>query len=345
MKLSLVATDPLEEAMLAGGKFPVPMMLAWMGAAGSRLLVVGTRLGVFDRLAENPLTTDELAAAAGFDFHGTQVLLEGLAGFGFLTRTAGRFAPTDEVRRWLTAAATMNIAPMIALMEEIQGWLLGLESGVRTGRVANFHFRTGDEGWANYRGLLRVSALFQAPVLLRELAVPPGRCRVLDVGGGPGHYAVSLAKANPESTVAVLDLEQSAGEGRANAEAVGVSDRVRYVVGDVFAADWPDGPYDLVLMSHFLHCLPEARCREAVRRAAAVLAPGGRAAIHDVFIAEPDGELVADDVTYSLVYFTGTGGRSWPVSTCRSWLADAGLIEVAGRRLESGSVLVTGTKG
>lgn len=81
-----------------------------------------------------------------------------------------------------------------------------------------------------------------------------------------------------------------------------------------------------------------------MRRAAAALAPSGRVLVHDVFIAEADGELVADDVTFSLVYFTGTGGRCWPVSAYRGWLADAGLTDVADRRLESGVVLVSGFK-
>jgi SAM-dependent methyltransferase len=344
VKLQLLPTDPAEEARFADGSFPVPMMLAWMGAAGSRALVVGTRLGVFDRLAETPRTADELAAAAGFDPHGTRVLLEALAGFGFLTRSGGRFALTPTVRQWLTAGSPMNIAPMVALMEDIQGWLMRLEEGVRTGEVANFHFRTGDEGWANYRGLLRVSALFQAPVLVQALGLA-GPVRVLDVGGGPGHYAIALARANPELSVEILDLEQSAAEGRANAEAAGVADRVTYRVGDVFAADWPAGPFDLVLLSHFLHCLPERRCAEVVGKAAGLLRAGGRVAVHDVFIAEPDGELVADDVTFSLVYFTGTGGRCWPLSAYRWWLEAAGLTVTASDRLPSGAVFVVGVRG
>lgn len=232
MKLAIVPTDAAEEARFADGTFPLPMMLAWLGAAASRLLVVGVRLGVFDRLAARPQTADELAADCGFDPHGTRVLLEGLTGFELLARADGRFAPTPAVRAWLTAGSPMNVSPMVALMEDIQGWLMGLERGVRTGEVANFHFRTGAEGWANYRGLLRVSAAFQVPPLVGALALPAGPLRVLDVGGGPGHYAVALARANPELTVDVLDLEPSAEEGRANAAAAGVGDRVRYVVGD-----------------------------------------------------------------------------------------------------------------
>lgn len=49
--------------MLVTDRFPAQMMLAWMGAAGRPLLIVGTRLGVTDRLTFILKTANELAAA------------------------------------------------------------------------------------------------------------------------------------------------------------------------------------------------------------------------------------------------------------------------------------------
>lgn len=55
-------------------------MSAWMGAVVSRLVPTGVRLGVFDKLADGPLTADEVADALELNRHGTTVLLEGLTG-------------------------------------------------------------------------------------------------------------------------------------------------------------------------------------------------------------------------------------------------------------------------
>jgi predicted O-methyltransferase YrrM len=325
MFLSLAPDSDAERDRLAAGTLPAPMLLAWMGAVVGRLVPAGVRLGVFDSLAAAPQTADEVADALGLDRHGTAVLLEGLAGFGLLEREAGLFRPTPQAAQWLTTSSPMCVAPMLALMEDIHGWLGGLEAGVRTGRVENFHFRTGDEGWRNYLGLLTVSAKFQAPALAQSLPVGPGPRRLLDLAGGPGLYTIAAAQAHPELTIDVLELEPSAAEGRKNVEAAGLVGRVRYHVGDLFDRPWPGDGYDLILMSHFLHCLPGDRCAGVVRKAAAHLAPGGTAVVHDVEIAGPDGKLTAEQY--------------------ERWLRDAGLTGVTGSRLPTGTVLVTGVRG
>ncbi len=103
MHPTLTADNDAERDRLTSGTYPTPMP-AWMGAVISRFVPTGARPGVFDKLADGPLTTDEVADALELNRHGTTVLLEGLTGFGFLIRQLirqeGRFRLTDNAARW-----------------------------------------------------------------------------------------------------------------------------------------------------------------------------------------------------------------------------------------------------
>ena len=65
----------------------------------------------------------------------------------------------------------------------------------------------------------------------------PQEVRVLDLGTGSGCLAVTLAKRNPGAQVTAVDVSPDAvALAKRNAEAHGVSDRVRVVEGDLFSA-------------------------------------------------------------------------------------------------------------
>jgi SAM-dependent methyltransferase len=99
--------------------------------------------------------------------------------------------------------------------------------------------------------------------------LPPGRA--LDLAAGEGRNAVWLAERGWQVT-AVDFSAVGIDKGRQRAHAAGVGESVTWVVADATTWD-PDGAYDLVLVC-FLH-LPAPRRREAHRRAAAAVAPGG----------------------------------------------------------------------
>ncbi len=87
----------------------------------------------------------------------------------------------------------------------------------------------------------RRRALVEAP-RRRE---PP---RVLDIGTGSGAVALAIAYALPDVQVVGLDVQHQALEqARLNAEQLGLAERCRFLVSDIFAEVPPGSMFDLIV--------------------------------------------------------------------------------------------------
>jgi SAM-dependent methyltransferase len=111
-------------------------------------------------------------------------------------------------------------------------------------------------------------------------AVAPDAAQVLEVGCGPGHLSIRLARHG--FAVTGLDLDPAMiARARANADRPGNSDQRRpsFLVGDVAALAFPDRSFDLVVSTLSMHhwADPTAGLAEIGR----VLRPNARALIWD----------------------------------------------------------------
>jgi len=112
-------------------------------------------------------------------------------------------------------------------------------------------------------------------------ATAPDGARVLEVGCGPGHLSIRLARQHGLDMTG-LDLDPAMIE-RARANAVRAGDgnerRPSFLVGDVASIPFPEGSFDLVVSTLSMHhwANPTAGLTEIDR----VLRPGARALVWD----------------------------------------------------------------
>jgi len=114
-------------------------------------------------------------------------------------------------------------------------------------------------------------------VTMRALAehLPPSPARVLDCGGGPGRYAIELARRGYEVTL--FDLSTGCLRlAREKASEAGVT-LAAYEQGTATdLSRFPDASFDaILLMGPLYHLLDEAERRQAVAEGHRVLKPGG----------------------------------------------------------------------
>ncbi|MBO4209218.1 methyltransferase [Micromonospora echinofusca] len=305
-----------------------------LDAVSFRSAGAALRLGVFEALADGPLPVAEIATRTGTDPLGLRLLLDALAGYGYLTRADGRYANSANTARWLLRAAPDSFAPVLSFWTTVvTGWWHDLEESIRTGGpTGDFYawLEKQPETLADFQTMLRRLSGWLGGEIVDLLPVGADDRSLLDVGGGHAGYPVAFLRAHPHLRATVVDLPGALEQGAVTVAEAGLTDRVTLCPGDLFTADWGTG-HDLVLLFNIVHGYQREQVSSLLCRAAAALRPGGRVALLEP-LAEvpqrPPGPGEAFVRMFSLNLFHTQGGRAYDFPELADLLAGAGFTDV-----------------
>jgi SAM-dependent methyltransferase len=152
----------------------------------------------------------------------------------------------------------------------------------------------------------------------------PGARRALDLGGGPGQYALELARRGLDVTLQDQAPAVQWVEQRGELAAAGVA---RFT-GDFFET-FPDRPFDLVFCSGVVYTYGPDDVVELYRRARVAIAPGGALAVH-TFVR---GDVPLAPIFAVQMLGSRRGGDTHSLDEHREWLRHAGYSRVEPVRL------------
>ncbi|MEM7217343.1 MAG: class I SAM-dependent methyltransferase [Pseudomonadota bacterium] len=329
MKLGFKGTDVRERLVLLTGLVPELAMLPFISMVVNNAVFTAQRLGLFELLETEPMTPSAIAARVDIDEHAAQVLLEALAGFGYLERTRGTFAISAELRKSLSGRMGEMARSMLEFAPDVARKFESLDEAVRTGDVSDFHFDPATPGqWQHYLSFLKLSAARPTKAITDKVRFDAPPKRMLDIAGGPAQYSIAFCEKYPDLEAVILDLPESAAAGNEEAAKVGMSERISYVVGNFFETQWGTD-YDIALLSNMLHCLKADECRLILRRAFEALRPGAVIVTNEPGFPGDDAPIDTFAAYTSLLYFTVTGGRTHPTPAIEGWLRDAGFQDIS----------------
>jgi hypothetical protein len=246
----------------------------------SQALHVAATLGIADRLADGPRTSDDLAAAV--DAHAPTLyrLLRALAAVGVLDEEDGRRFALTPVGECLRSDAEESVGGWAAMIGRPYVWQAWgeLMHSVRTGGSAFEHIH-GVDAWT-----YRTRHPEEGEIFDRAMAGLARRAHrttlaaldfsrfgtVVDVGGGNGALLVALLRAHPHMRGVLLDLPYAIAVAEGAIEAAGLGDRCRTVAGSFFDGV-PEGG-DAYVLRAILHDWDDDAATSilrSVRRAAA----------------------------------------------------------------------------
>jgi len=296
--------------------------LLWSFAA-HRVVTVASRTGVLAAVAGRVRTADELAGDLALDPLALGKVLRALTALG-VTRAAGDgYRLVGSLERHLDGGPA-DLAPFVEHLHHLyERWGDNLERWVR-----GEPWETQRRGTVDRRAFgsaMRAMGTHVAEQLARAVDLSGAR-RMLDLGGGFGHYAQVLCAANPELRATVVDVAEVADLGRQQLAGSPLADRIAFTGGDYLEVELEAESYDLALLANVLHQELPARARQLVARAAAATARGGRVVAVDFAIDEQQrshvlGALFAINMRSS--------GDTYTESTIRGWFAAAGLDQLA----------------
>jgi 2-polyprenyl-3-methyl-5-hydroxy-6-metoxy-1,4-benzoquinol methylase len=291
---------------------------AALGAYELLTVYLGNRLGLYSALAETgEASPGELAKATGTHERYVREWLEQQAVAGIL-EVDDPEAEAEERRYRLPAGhdevlldpdSLSYVVPMVRFGVSFATTLPAVEEAFRTGGGVPWtaYGEEGREAQAaanrpQFLNLLGSEWLPAMPDVHQRLESDPPAA-VADVACGAGWSSIAIARAYPKVSVDGYDLDEASIElARANAEAAGLADRVRFHVRDAGDAELA-GRYDLVTVFESIHDLSRpVEVLRALRRLAggegAVLVVDEKVA--DAFTA-PGDELERLMYTYSVL--------------------------------------------
>jgi hypothetical protein len=258
-----------------------------------QLAYVMTRLELADLLGGGSLTVDELSAATDTRPDLLRRLLRGLAGVGLVGLGTGDRVSLTEMGA-LLGSRTPGSMRDLALHrggESFAAWG-ELEHVVRTGEPA-FEAAHGAAFFDHLRSNPEAGAAFDGTMArLSDLVVREAvdhydfgaASRVLDVGGGRGHFVAAVLEAHPELEGAVFDVPEVSGAACAYLRARGLGDR-SLAIGGNFLERVPAG-YDLHILKWILHDWDDEACRELLSACRAALPEHGRLLVVEQLLPE-----------------------------------------------------------
>ena len=249
-------------------------------------------LDLFTKVAEGRRTATEIAEACQASPRGIRILADSLTINGFLTKHEDRYELTPDTNVFLNRHSPAFVGGTLdfLLTPEIRDSFSHLTSAVRRGGTA-----ISDEGTVSYDNPVWVAfARAMGPMMQMPAQLLAGLVggdhqqplRVLDVAAGHGIFGITIAQQYPQSRITALDWPNVLTVARENAVHAGVGDRHSLLPGSAFDVDW-GGPYDVVLLTNFLHHFDQRTCDKLAAKAFAATAPGGKTITLE-FIPEPD---------------------------------------------------------
>ena len=310
--------------------------LLW-GFASHRVITVAGRTGILRVLSKKSASPEEIAEELGLDQLAAGKMIRALAALGIAEADANGYRAVSALSEFF-AAGDQDVVPFLehshAMYERwgetLEPWLRGEDWPVAERTPEEMH---------RFGAAMRAMGAQQARRVARLLDLE-GVGRLLDVGGGWGHFAQALCAVKKELSAVVLDTPAVVERARKEIAGSEFRDRIVFLAGDYLETDYGSG-FDMVLFANVLHQEKADRAAEMMRRAARCLAPGGRAAVVDFAIDERRHEhLLGALFAINMRSF----GDTWTESTITNWMHDAGLDDFQRTDLGPDRWIITGRK-
>lgn len=324
---------------MAGDTFSAEDLFKLAGAYwGSCALHASVQTGLTAALARKPASAAAYARELGTDERATAMLCQALCALGLVEKDGDVFSLIPQAVDWLTPGHRQGQSNAILHLADMVADWSTLAERVRTGTPVDREQQEPDsrqQGRAHFYLAMRDLARNQAQGMAKHIGLQPGM-KLLDLGGGPGVYGLTMTDEVPEVESTVFDLPEAEQFFRKEAKAHPHSDRVRFVPGD-YRKDHLGGPYDAVWISQVLHGAGPGTCAEMIEKAAQALRPGGAMFVQE-FVLDPECRENPFAALFALNMLVNTpDGQTYTAGEIIGFMTRAGL--------EKGRYLGTMAKG
>ena len=300
-----------------------------------RVILTALELRLFTVIGKKSWPLGDLAREMKVSERGLAILCRNLAMAGLLHKKGNHY------RNSRLAAAALNADDpgyrggyLQLIANHATDWLR-LADSVRTGEPLDKDEPEAPDYRRQFTWAMHHRTLETAPMIAGQLPLKGART-LLDLGGGPGTYAMAFLARNPGLRATVCDRPAALEVAKEIASTHKAGARLSYLPLDLLKDDIP-GRFDVIWYSNVLHIYSPEENLGVFRRARAALSARGRLVIQDAFLHDREGLYPEEASLFavSMLLFTDTG-NTYSVAETAAWLKTAGFASVKPVRMIKG---------
>jgi ubiquinone/menaquinone biosynthesis C-methylase UbiE len=284
------------------------------GFRPARVLLTANNYRIFDYL-QKPLSAQTISKKINTNLRATEILLDALTGIGLLKKKHNRYSNEQIASLFLVSKSPSYQGDIISHTDNLWKNWSGIDEVIKTGRPN--HATRNREAFVF--GMHNIASL-KVQNVMKRIGLK-GVTTALDLGGGPGTYAIEMSKRGIRVTL--FDAPETIDV----AQKIIRRERckpIRFMKGDFMTDDIGSG-YDLILISQILHAYSATDNRYVLRKCKKALNVGGRIVIQEFPISN-DRTYPPQSALFSVNMLVNTeGGRCYAPKEIRGWLQNIGM--------------------
>jgi hypothetical protein len=320
---------------------PPPFRLIQIGSAfwHSRILYIGTKLGLADEIGDTEKSTSTLADILQLNEDHLYRLMRTLASIGVFSETSHRTFKNSKLSEYLRKDNPKNVRSMILMHnspEMVKPWIETLEASIQDGGIPFekvhgvdlFEYMNQNKEFDTLFSQAMDSVENVAGVLFLDDFNWNQFKRIIDVGGSTGAKSLTILKANPELKAVVFDRPEiinGAREKWQSTEADSVLARMEFIGGNALESiPEAESSDDVYLFIAFFHALDDNDCKKILHNLKVAM---DNKSSYVVIADSVSNEINTDPVIASMdmQMLMGTKGRERTMSEWKQLFNDTGF--------------------
>lgn len=326
-----------------GAEPPTPalifdMLLAFERTAGLRAAI---ELDLFRHIGEGVRDVKSLARRCSASERGIRILCDFLTVYGVLVKEDGGYGHTPLSAAFLDPRSPASVASISRFLGNpmLNRPFDQLAEIIRNGRTTlpgEGSVEPENPAWVEFaHSMAPMMAPMAAPLGGIVLDGLSGNLRVLDIAAGHGLFGIAVARQAPGARVVGQDWGPVLEVAKENARKAGVADRYETLPGSAFEVAY-GGPYDIALLTNFLHHFDHPTNVTLLKKVRAALKPGGKAAALE-FVPNEDRVSPPMQAAFALTMLATTAsGDSYTFRELEAMYREAGFGNVTAQQVPGG---------